>query len=75
MIRLAFSSAADLAVAPMQDFLGLGSEARLNVPGTTMNNWCWRMQGHQLSPQFIRSTGQMVSDASRALSEGLDSTA
>ena len=75
MIRLAFSSAADLAVASMQDFLGLGSEARLNIPGTTMNNWRWRMQQDEFSPQFIQSTGQMASDASRALSKRLDSTA
>ena len=75
MIRLAFSSAADLAVAPMQDFLGLGSGARLNIPGTTMNNWRWRMQQEQLSPQFIQSTGQLISDASRAPSKRLDSTA
>ncbi len=75
MIRLALSSPAGLAVAPMQDFLGLGSEARLNIPGTTQNNWRWRMQNHQLPPRLRESTARMVSDASRALPKRLDSTA
>lgn len=44
MIRSAQSSAADLCVIPMQDYLGLGSEARINIPSTVGNNWKWRMQ-------------------------------
>ena len=43
MIKLAFSSAGRLAIIPMQDILGLGVEARMNVPGTTEKNWVWRM--------------------------------
>lgn len=42
-IRAAFSSVADLAVIPMQDYLGLGSEARINMPSTLGGNWQWRM--------------------------------
>jgi 4-alpha-glucanotransferase len=42
MIRLAFSSVADLAVVPMQDFLGLPSFARMNMPSTLGGNWTWR---------------------------------
>lgn len=42
LIRLAWSSVADTAVAPMQDVLGLGAEARLNTPGTATGNWEWR---------------------------------
>jgi 4-alpha-glucanotransferase len=75
MIRLSLSSAADLAVAPMQDYLGLGSETRLNIPGTTMNNWRWRVQESQLTRQFIDSTAQLISDSSRAHSMRLDSPA
>jgi 4-alpha-glucanotransferase len=41
-IRLALMSVADTAIIPMQDVLGLGSEARMNFPGTTKGNWCWR---------------------------------
>lgn len=43
-IRLAYSSTARWAVVPMQDLLGLGSEARMNAPGTVDGNWRWRME-------------------------------
>lgn len=43
-IRLALASVADLAVIPLQDYLGLGSEARLNTPSTLGSNWTWRMK-------------------------------
>lgn len=43
-IRGAWASVAYLAIAPMQDILGLGNETRMNFPGTTKNNWLWRMQ-------------------------------
>ena len=43
-IRVALSSVADLAVIPMQDYMGLGSEARINIPSTLGNNWKWRMK-------------------------------
>ena len=64
MIRLAFSSKAALSVAPMQDYLGLGSEARLNVPGTTMNNWRWRLDAGQLHEEFLESTTDPYYDGS-----------
>jgi 4-alpha-glucanotransferase len=41
-IRMAFSSVCRFAVIPLQDALGLGSEARMNTPGTTGDNWRWR---------------------------------
>jgi 4-alpha-glucanotransferase len=43
MIRGVWSSVANLALAPAQDLLGLGSEARMNLPGTSEGNWEWRM--------------------------------
>lgn len=43
MIRGAWMSVADLALAPMQDFLNLGNEARMNYPGRASGNWSWRM--------------------------------
>ena len=42
LIRLAWSSTAALAIAPLQDLLNLGSEARMNVPGRAEGNWRWR---------------------------------
>lgn len=41
-IRAVLSSIADVAVIPLQDVLGLGSEARMNLPGTVSGNWKWR---------------------------------
>lgn len=48
-VRLAMQTPARLAIAPMQDFLGLGSDARLNTPGTSSNNWRWRFRDEQLT--------------------------
>jgi 4-alpha-glucanotransferase len=41
-IRLALMSLSNTAIIPMQDILGLGSEARMNIPGRVEGNWCWR---------------------------------
>jgi 4-alpha-glucanotransferase len=48
LVRLGWSSVADLAVTPVQDLLGLGSEARLNTPGTATGNWRWRADADAL---------------------------
>ncbi len=47
MIRLAWASVALLAVAPLQDVLGLGGDARMNVPGIARGNWHWRVRADQ----------------------------
>jgi 4-alpha-glucanotransferase len=52
LIRLAQSSVADLSVVPLQDVLGLGSEARLNTPSTHTGNYHWRYQPGALKPEF-----------------------
>lgn len=44
-IRAALASVADTAIIPMQDYLGLGAEARINIPSTLGENWKWRMGG------------------------------
>lgn len=43
-IRAAYMSVADTVIIPMQDFLGLGEEARINTPSTLGDNWKWRMK-------------------------------
>ena len=43
-IRGVWSSVADVAIAPMQDFLNLGAETRMNTPSTTTGNWQWRAE-------------------------------
>jgi 4-alpha-glucanotransferase len=55
LLRLAWSSAASLAMAPLQDVLNLGSEARMNRPGTAEGNWSWRVSDELLpEPAFDR---------------------
>ena len=75
MIRLAFGSRSTIAIAPMQDFLGLGSSARLNRPGTTHNNWRWRMRAEQVCPELTERVAAMVRATSRIPVKGLDSAA
>ncbi|MBQ8605302.1 MAG: 4-alpha-glucanotransferase [Clostridia bacterium] len=43
MIKVAYASVADTVIIPMQDFIGLGSEGRINEPGTLGGNWQWRI--------------------------------
>src|SRR5262249_48144842 len=49
LIRMAWSSPAALAIAPLQDLLNLGEEARMNVPGRAEGNWSWRCTEELLS--------------------------
>ena len=49
LIQLAMSSIADFAIFPLQDLLGLGSEAKMNTPGKTEGNWSWRYQSGTLT--------------------------
>lgn len=49
LVRLAWASVADLAFAPLQDLLRLGSAARLNTPGVASGNWRWRATAAQAS--------------------------
>jgi len=51
MIRLAWSSVAEIAVIPLQDLLELGSESRMNTPGTPSGNWQWRFTRDQLTDE------------------------
>ncbi len=60
LIRLAWSSVANLAIAPLQDVLGLGSEARMNVPGTAGGNWCWRAADHQTTSEALGELGEIT---------------
>lgn len=52
LIRVAWASVANTAIAPMQDVLRLGDEARMNVPGQPVGNWSWRMLPSQLDPSL-----------------------
>ncbi len=50
LLRFGLASPADTFVAPVQDVLSLGSEARLNTPGVAAGNWTWRLVAGQLTP-------------------------
>ncbi|HEY5624610.1 MAG TPA: 4-alpha-glucanotransferase, partial [Gammaproteobacteria bacterium] len=70
LIRLAFASQAKLAIIPMQDFLGLGSHARMNTPGTIENNWRWRMRAGALTLELIAWVRGMVAGSGRYCHDG-----
>ena len=53
-IRLAVSSVADLAVIPLQDYLCVGKEGRINTPSTLGGNWTWRMKKGEFTPEIIK---------------------
>jgi 4-alpha-glucanotransferase len=60
LIRLAWASVADLAVAPLQDLLRLGNEARMNLPGTAEGNWGWRAPAGMISQELIERLAEMT---------------
>jgi len=53
-------SVAKAAIFPMQDILGLGEEARMNRPATTVNNWQWRLLPEQLTPSISDRLREMT---------------
>jgi 4-alpha-glucanotransferase len=59
LLRLTLGSVARLAIIPVQDLLGLGSEARLNTPGTVSGNWAWRLPPSALTPELARRFAEL----------------
>jgi 4-alpha-glucanotransferase len=51
LLEVAWSSRAALAIAPLQDVLGLGTEARMNLPGSEQGNWRWRFEAGALTEE------------------------
>jgi 4-alpha-glucanotransferase len=60
MMRAALESEASLAVLPVQDVLGLGSEARMNNPSTPEGNWGWRAAPGSFRPELARRLKELV---------------
>ncbi len=54
LTRAALASVSDLAVLQLQDVLGLGGEARMNVPGTVEGNWGWKCDVNMLTPELAQ---------------------
>ncbi len=59
-VRAALTSVAILAILPVQDILGLGSEARMNVPSQTEGNWSWRLPETALTPELAQKLATLV---------------
>src|SRR5207302_3015436 len=69
LIRLGWASVAELAVTPLQDLLGLGSEARLNTPGVTTGNWRWRADAKAIrQPEWVEPLRELTEVYERASS-------
>ena len=66
LLRALQASVAGTVVAPVQDVLGLGSEARMNRPGTTAGNWRWRLRPGQLTPALASRLGELAALFDRA---------
>ena len=69
LIRLALASKAGLAVIPVQDYLGLGSEARINEPSTLGNNWHFRLLPGELDKGTLARCRRMAQIYGRAEKE------
>ncbi len=65
-IRAILNSAAELAVIPLQDVLGLGSEGRMNRPATAEGNWAWRFSARQITPGHRRRLRELTRLSARA---------
>ena len=65
MIRCAVNSVASLCVVPLQDVLGLGSEARMNVPSKPEGNWRWRFRPEMLRPELAGKLTALAEVADR----------
>ncbi|HEX2191451.1 MAG TPA: 4-alpha-glucanotransferase [Longimicrobiaceae bacterium] len=66
MIRLVMESRAKLAVVPLQDVLALGSEGRMNTPGTGAGNWAWRFREGALTGELARRLRELARATGRA---------
>lgn len=78
LIETAFASAGQIAIAPLQDFMGLGSEARMNVPGVSENNWTWRFEWRQIPADLtarlrtkVKETGRLQTSQAEKINNGV----
>lgn len=61
LIRLAMQSVADTAIIPIQDYLDIGSDGRINIPSTLGGNWCWRVLPGELTPELAEKMREFAS--------------
>jgi 4-alpha-glucanotransferase len=65
LIELAWASSAALAIAPLQDLLNLGNEARMNMPGRADGNWAWRCTEEMLTPAVFQWLHEVTAASQR----------
>ncbi len=65
LMRLAFASTGRLAVVPAQDLLALGSESRMNTPGTATGNWTWQADADAFDERHAGQLRTLVADTNR----------
>lgn len=65
IIRLALASVSNTAIFPLQDLLGLGGSARMNVPGTRTGNWTWRARERELTPALAERMAELCATYER----------
>jgi len=66
LVRTAMMSVASIAIIPIQDFLGLGAEARMNTPSVAFGNWEWRVAAAQLTPDLSAKISNLTKVYGRA---------
>ena len=64
-ISLAMNSKANTVIIPLQDILGLGTESRMNIPGTVGNNWEWRYKKNKLTSDIIERMKTLTEESKR----------
>ena len=65
MVRALCNSVADTVIFPLQDVLGLGAAHRMNLPGTTRGNWCWRFDWPMVGEAPARALGRITAASGR----------
>ncbi len=66
-IRAVWASVANTAIAPLQDVLGIGTEARMNLPATTSGNWQWRMDKDAITDEIMDRLKKLTEIYGRAI--------
>jgi 4-alpha-glucanotransferase len=65
LVRLALMSVGDTVILPVQDLLGLGSQARMNLPGTSTGNWEWRLAPRQPTAAIVARLARLTAMSGR----------
>lgn len=64
-IRAAITSVADLCIIPMQDWLGLDADCRMNIPSHPEDNWTWRLERNAITPDLTQKIEQLIGVSDR----------